>query len=113
MCDHLDLGRGELLVGHGTVGGAEVDRTLGDLADAAAGADGLIVDLHARVLLAVFAEPLGVDGIREGRACAVDILCAGSYGHESQYACCDEFQFHSFPLGINASIYAIVNTSHS
>ena len=35
------------LVGHGHVGGAEVDGARAYLLDAAAGADGLIVDLNA------------------------------------------------------------------
>src|SRR5258706_3541825 len=65
------LGLTELLVGHGTVGRAEVDRALEDLADAAAAADRLIVDLYAG-LLVVRVEPLRVDRIGERGACAVD-----------------------------------------
>src|SRR6266851_318649 len=91
----LDLRTVDLLIAHGAIGGAEVNDTLGDLADTAAGADGLVVDLHAGVLLAVFAEPLGVDGVWKGGPCSVDVLCAGSYGCQSQYACCDDFQFHT------------------
>ena len=37
---------GELLVGEGVVGGAEVDGAGLDLLDAAAGADGLVVDVN-------------------------------------------------------------------
>ena len=44
-------------------------RPAADLLDAAAGADGLIVDLDAGMRGAVLAEPLGVDGIGKGRAC--------------------------------------------
>ena len=65
----------ELIVGHRAVGGAEVYRSFGDLANTPAGADGLVVDLHVRMHLAVCTEPLGVDGVREGRPGSVDILC--------------------------------------
>src|SRR5713101_2028301 len=95
----LNLGAGDLLIGHGAVGRAEVDRTLGDLENTAPGADGLIVDFHARMRLAVFAKPLGVDGIRKGRSRSVDVLRAGSCCQEYQGACCDNFQIHCFPLG--------------
>jgi len=95
----FNLGALNLLVIHGAVGGTEVDRTLGDLTDAAAGADGLIIDLDVGILLAVFAEPFGVDRVGEGRPCSVDVLCAGSNSCQCQYACCNEFHFHSFPLG--------------
>ena len=36
----------ELLVVHGAVGGAEIDGAFGHLLDAAAGTDGLVVDLQ-------------------------------------------------------------------
>ena len=39
----------QLLVGHRPVGGAEVDGLLGDLLDAAAAADRLVVEAHGRV----------------------------------------------------------------
>ena len=62
--EHVAVHRGDLGLVHRAVGGAEVHGALGELADAAAGADGLIVDLDAG-LLVVGVEPLGVDRIRE------------------------------------------------
>src|SRR6185369_1980044 len=64
-----DLGFGlrQLLVGHRTVTGTEVERAGKNLADSATGTDGLIVDLNVGVEFVVLAEPLGVDRIREGR----------------------------------------------
>src|SRR5206468_2502752 len=44
----------------------------GDLADAAAAADGLVVEVHAAGDLGVLVEPLGVDGIRKRRARTID-----------------------------------------
>ena len=54
----LDFGLRQLLVGHGAVAGSELDGLAQNLADAAAAADGLVVDLHVRMQLVVFAEPL-------------------------------------------------------
>jgi hypothetical protein len=68
-----DLGLAQLLVGHGTVAGAEIHRALQHLADAAAAADGLVVDGHVGMLVVILAEPLGVDGIRERGARRVQI----------------------------------------
>src|SRR6266404_2167874 len=71
--DVLDAGRlQQLLAAHGSVGSAEVHRLLGDLLDAAARADRLVVDLHARVRLVVLAEPLRIDRERERGTRAVD-----------------------------------------
>ena len=67
-----DLGRRELLVGHRAVGGAEVDRALGDLPDATPAADRLVVDLEVGEAFVEFVEPLGVDRVREGRPRARD-----------------------------------------
>jgi hypothetical protein len=64
----------QLFVGHGTIGRPEKHGLVADLADAAAGSDRLVVDLHLRVLLVVLVEPLRVDRVREGRAGAVDLL---------------------------------------
>ena len=61
-----------LLVVHGAVGSAEIDGAFGDLLDARAGADGLIVDLNVTVGLVVLVEPFRIDGIREGGAGAID-----------------------------------------
>ena len=63
---------GRLLLGlHRRVGGAEVDGAGRELGDAAARADGLVVDRGARRVLEA-RGPLGVDRRREGRAGAVD-----------------------------------------
>src|SRR5579862_3756649 len=56
-----------LLVIYRHVAGAEVHRAGLQLADAAAAADRLIVDLNVGVLVVVLAEPLLVNGIGEGR----------------------------------------------
>src|SRR5687768_4065996 len=65
--EHVAIHRLDLLVVHRPVGGAEVNRALGELADAATGPDGLVVDAHAG-RLGVRVEPLGVDRIGEGGA---------------------------------------------
>ena len=57
----LLLGGRELVVLHRRVGGAEVDGARAELRDAAAGADGLVVDGRALVLLEA-GGPLLVDG---------------------------------------------------
>mgnify|MGYP003694201739 CR=1 FL=1 len=57
----------------GPSGGAEIDRLLGDLLDAAAAPDRLIVEARTRVDLGVEAEPLRVHRIRERRAGAVQL----------------------------------------
>jgi hypothetical protein len=62
----------ELLVGHRGVAGAEVDGPLGDLTDAAAGADRLVVQLDGRILLRELRHPLRIEGIGKGRSGAVD-----------------------------------------
>jgi len=62
----------ELLVVHGAIGSAEVHGAFGDLLDAAAGTDGLIVDLKIGVLFVVFVKPLGIHGVRKCRARAGD-----------------------------------------
>src|SRR4029079_17924766 len=67
----LLLGGRDLVVLHRGVGGAEVDSARAELRDAAAGADGLVVDRRALLLLEA-GGPLLVDGRRERRAGAVD-----------------------------------------
>src|SRR4051794_29132964 len=67
----LLLGRRDLRVLHGGVRGAEVDRPGGELRDAAARADALVVDGEA-VLVLQACGPLLVDGQRERGAGAVD-----------------------------------------
>src|SRR5713226_9749511 len=66
----------ELLVVHGAIGGAEIHGAFGDLLDAAAGADRLIVDLKIGVPLVVFVEPLGIHGVRKCCARTVNRECA-------------------------------------
>src|SRR4051812_32891034 len=67
----LLLGGRDLVVLHRRVGGAEVDGAGAELRDAAAGADALVVDRRALVLLEA-GGPLLVDGGGERRAGAVD-----------------------------------------
>ena len=55
----------ELAVRHRHIAGTKVYRAFRHLANAAAAANGLIVDLNARMQLLVFAEPLRINGIRE------------------------------------------------
>src|SRR5260370_40993977 len=62
----------ELVIVHGTVGCAEIHSAFGHLLDAAARADGLIVDLKIGVLLVVLVEPLGIHGVRKCRTRSVD-----------------------------------------
>src|SRR5262249_5200624 len=57
------------LVGHRCVARAEVDSLLGELLDAAAGSDRLVVDFYS-VLRGILAEPLRVDRLRERCASA-------------------------------------------
>ena len=81
----LYLRRAQHIVGHGHVGGAEINGALGHLADAAAGANRLVVDLNARMCRAVFSKPLRINRIRECRTCPGQILglgCAHSQHNE-------------------------------
>src|SRR5207245_10005474 len=64
-----DLGRRELLVGHRAVGGAEVDRALGDLPDATPAANRLVVDLEVGEVRVKLVDPLGVDRVGGGLYC--------------------------------------------
>src|SRR5207247_11360850 len=63
----------QLLFGHRTVRGAEKYGLVGDLLDAAARPDRLVVDANVRVQLVVLAEPLRIDRIGECGAGAVDL----------------------------------------
>ena len=65
----------QLLFGHDAVAGAEIHRHLLELADAATGADGLIVHLHAAQLV-VGIEHFGEQREVEGRAGAGQFLHA-------------------------------------
>ena len=71
---NLDLGRSQLLVGHGTIAGAKINNARGHLADTAAAANRLIVDLDPGMSRAVFAKPLGINRIGEGRSRSVELL---------------------------------------
>ena len=70
----LTLELGQHLVGHGHVGSAKVHQAAGHLANAAAGADRLIVDLDAGMRGAVLGEPFGIDRIRKSSTCAGQLL---------------------------------------
>lgn len=61
-----------LAVIHRAIGGAEIDGAIGDLLDARAGTDGLIIELNLGVFLVVLGEPFRIDGIGERGACTVD-----------------------------------------
>ncbi len=62
----------ELIVVQEGIGCAEIHSAFGHLLDAAARADGLIVDLKIGVLLVVLVEPLGIHGVRKCRTRSVD-----------------------------------------
>src|SRR5207245_6592668 len=62
----------ELFVVHGAIGSAEIDGAFGDLFDAAARADGLIIDLKVGVFLVILVKPLGIHGIWKCCARTVD-----------------------------------------
>src|SRR5256884_7389725 len=64
----------ELIVVHRAIGGAEIHGAFRDLLDAAAGADGLIVDFKIGVLLMVLVKPFGIHGVRK--------RCAGAGNRE-------------------------------
>src|SRR5271169_549599 len=63
--EDLELRLRQLLVGHGTVTGAEVHRARRHLPNPAATADRLIVDLNVAVDFVVLIKPLRINGIRE------------------------------------------------
>jgi hypothetical protein len=68
---NLGLGFFQLVVTHGTIGGAKVNRACYDLADSTPAANGLIIYLYLGMQLMVFAEPLRIHGIREGGASSI------------------------------------------
>ena len=70
----------QLVLGHRRIGGAEEDEQVGELPDAAARANRLIVDPEVGLRLRVFGEPGGVDRIRKRGAGAGDLdgLCRRS-----------------------------------
>src|SRR5437762_1375408 len=57
----------ELIVVHRAIGGAKIHGAFGDLLDAAAGADGLIVDLKIGIFLVVLVKPFGIHRVRKRR----------------------------------------------
>ena len=64
-------GLGERLIGHRGIARAEVHRLVQELADTAAAADGLVVDLDIGMSLVIFAEPLLVHRI--GKSCSSSV----------------------------------------
>ena len=84
--EDAEAGGGDLIVRHRTVRGAEEDGAGGELADAAARADRLVVDLHVRMHLVVLVEPLRIDRVGERGAGAVDLsaVCADSSSRKQQ-----------------------------
>ena len=81
----LHLGLGDLLVGHGAIGGAEVDDLRGYLADARTRTNRLVVNLHAGVGGAELREPARVDGVGEGGAGAGEMLRIGNRGSHGRH----------------------------
>ncbi len=71
---NLHLGGGQLLVRHGDVAGAKIDRARRNLADAATAADRLVVDLDPGMGGAVLTKPLGINRIGEGRSRSIELL---------------------------------------
>src|SRR5262249_22785251 len=62
----------EVVVSHGPVGCAEIDRLRHDLLLAAPGTDRLVIEPYGWIDLRVFVKPLGINRIRERRARPVD-----------------------------------------
>ena len=79
----LILEAASCVIGHGHVRCAKIDKPSRDLADAAAGTDGLIVDLHAGMSRGILAKPLGIDRI--GESCARPGQLLGLCGARGQY----------------------------
>ena len=67
---HFDCG--ELFVGHRAIGGAEIDRAGLQLANTAARADRLIVNLNVGVRRVVDVKPFRIDGVGERSAGGVE-----------------------------------------
>lgn len=101
------LGRGNLLVSHGTVAGAKIDSAGRRLADAAARTNGLIVDLNSGMLSAVFTKPFGVDGFRKGRSSRIQLLCKTLGRHANDRRSQKQAFFHYFPL-VNLRALSVV-----
>src|SRR4051794_1196958 len=85
-------GRQQLFVGHGAVGRAKKDGLIGDLPDAAARPDRLIVDLDVWLQFVVLGEPLRVDRVGERRPGPVylDVLCGEGDAGQRRYRNCGE-----------------------
>ena len=80
---------------HGRVGRAEVHGMGGDVLDAAARPDGLVVDGRAAVLV-VFLEPLQVQRGGEGRARAVDLRLRRRAAEDGQAEGGEDSRFECF-----------------
>src|SRR5205807_2021458 len=76
----------ELLIGHGAIAGAEVDRAGLNLFNAAAAANRLIVDLNVGMQIVVFAEPLGINWIGKSSARPGQICLCGCAAYQQNYA---------------------------
>src|SRR5256886_16380271 len=89
-------------VGHRRVGAAEVDRLVGELPDAAARADRLIIDLDVVELLVIRQDPRLIDDVRERGPGAVETyLCrqrvAGGSQRPDYAECSDGSAKHGHP----------------
>ena len=69
--ENLYFGLRQLIIAHGAIAGSEVYGLGQNLADTAAAADGLIVELHIGMGLVVLTEPFLVHRIWEGGARSV------------------------------------------
>src|SRR5205807_688244 len=107
----------ELIVIHGAIGGAEIDGTLGDLLNAAARTDRLIVDFDRGVFLVVYVEPFRIHGVRESgprtsygqRASCQDASDAESYQNDSYDALHMHLRINlAFKPSLASACYGIV-----
>src|SRR5581483_4282902 len=86
----------KLFVGHGAIASAKINRSGLQLLDAAAAANGLIVNLNVAVCVVIFAEPFLVNGIGKGCACTVKVGLSTAYTGQScgEHQCHAKLQFH-------------------
>ena len=68
---NLDLCLFQLVIRHGAIAGAKVDRTGDHLSDSPAASNRLVIDLDIRMELVVLAKPLRIDWIGKGSTCSI------------------------------------------
>ncbi len=80
---NLDLRLFQLVIRHGAIGGAKVDRTGDHLSNSPAASNRLVIDLDVGMELEVLAKPLGVDRIGKGSTRSIQVrLPKGRQGDE-------------------------------